>query len=286
MSSAASADALYRAVQRLRDLGELDPEEAAFLFDELFQCREDVLLDAHAEMDKALQAASSTPHDVDKLMEFLDRRRVEVRAAFHRARGELTLALLSETDDAAYNARCSQGEQWLIEDKPHDALDDDFSADEAEVGQVLEQLIKYSAAEHLRDFIAGLCAYGEATRGVSDGSCLAAIRQAREMGMIRRDQAAKLIDSLVAHRVNLMAEGDRVTVLLRRWVVAPFWTVGEPPSSPKDQVIAAQINERWDQLKTAEFRRIGEHWLADLLVHDRDGYERMCEDAWRPEIVP
>ena len=69
------ADALYRAVQRLRDLAELEPEEAVFLFDEIYQCPASPLCSTvirkTSERVRPMRSARGKTKDDDALTEWL-----------------------------------------------------------------------------------------------------------------------------------------------------------------------------------------------------------------------
>jgi hypothetical protein len=279
-------------VQRLRDLGEIEIEEGIFLFDQIYQSRETRLLDCDAEREetiRAFEAASDNAGDSDererRLRDHTDRRFREVRAAFHRARGELTLAALSEGDEGSYLERYWRGQEWLIFDKPFECPAGDLSAEASEVRRVTEQLIGYSAAEGLRDQLQRMLVYGKTASEVSYGSSLAAIQEAREMKLIDAVQAATLIDEVVGERVGQLADGDRMSMRLARMAEEQRAQGVEVASSVGHEALQKQIDERVRRMMTVELRRIGEQWMADLLPHDPGGYERMChETEWQAGV--
>ena len=284
-ASARFADALYRAVQRLRDLAELEPEEAVFLFDEIYQCRESALFDGDQENERSSRAyeiARGKTKDDDALTEWLfdrvNRREQEVRAAFHRARGELTLAALCTGEEDVYGQNCILGQQWLVSDKPAERSAKDLSAKASEVGVVLEQLIAYSAAEAGPARFACTLAYDRAVSRARYGSALAAIRQAREMNIITAAQSAGLIDDIVGPRVLETAEADRTYARLVRMAEWRDPRAGKLSKAEREK-LPDQIEARMSCLMIIELRRVGEHWMADLLVHDQDAYARMCEET-------
>src|SRR3569833_149521 len=75
LDSAGFSDVYYRAGQRLRDVGELDPEEAFYLLDDIYGCREDDLLDDDAELTSSTSAyatASDRAVDAEKLRKWYE----------------------------------------------------------------------------------------------------------------------------------------------------------------------------------------------------------------------
>lgn len=282
--SARFADALYRAVQQLRDLAELEPEEGVFLFDEIYHCREFSLPDdqENERTMRAYEIARGKAKDGEALSEwFLDRasrREQEIRAAFHRARGELALAALCTGEEDVYGHNCILGERWLVSDKPAERPAKDLSAKASEVGVVLEHLIAYSAAEAGPARFASTLAYDRAVSRARYGSALAAIRQAREMNIITAAQSAGLIDDIVGPRVLETAEADRTYARLVRMAEWRHPRAGKLSKAEREK-LPDQIEARMSCLMIIELRRVGEHWMADLLVHDQDAYARMCEET-------
>jgi hypothetical protein len=288
-SSLAYADALYFAAQRLRDLGELEQEEAVFLFEQVFQAREpsqddddDVeMTRSSGAFHKALALGGNSANLEAWFLRRLDIQFVERRAAFHRARGEFALADVSERDERAYADLWAKGEEWLIRDKPLGFERENLPADPSEVAVLLEKLIAFSAADAVaetRDWVTRMYGYINARGDTRDASQLAAIRQARAMGIITRAESAKLIDEVVGLRVPDLIQADRIGARLTRKLERfdATWDVGAP--NPERDALDSERHERAQKLYAVELRRIGEHWMAELLLTDPETYEEMCED--------
>jgi hypothetical protein len=272
--SARFADSAFVAIQRLRDIGVLYDDEGACLLNEIYEYRSEYYARHDRKHRRMIQesledmnAGPSARHDEEWHMKRLIRRDEEMKAAFLRARGELTLAERVLAGDESLANDIYEGEVSLVLEKvPYPAIE---PVDPQWVALLRERIAGLINAEthaetaerhlHLHDL------FSEST----PASGVEAARQLREVGVITREQMFLLIDAAIEGLVNEAIVADRVASRLER-----KRELGEPTEF-EEQVYM----RRYYQLRAYYLRRLGEHEMAELLRRDPEEYQRIIDEA-------
>ena len=249
-------DAAFRAVQILRDLDTIDPEEAAYLFAQL------------------LRSGPVFMKLTDEAVKYL------------RAHGESEIAALFVDDPALFRHALKSAADSLIERKP---LDEDYRRRKdkpARVAVVGERVLALSASSAGPEREAAWAALMSAMKGVSIEARVRAVSRLKEVGALSRAEHAALVHHLSTERYVKLAQHDRE--YRRRFRTEGLGPERTPsPLTRPERTQESQLVPRSRRIHVACLRQLGEHDLANLLLANSDAYDALVAegDASMPDAA-
>ncbi|HEX4684259.1 MAG TPA: hypothetical protein VH277_16190 [Gemmatimonadaceae bacterium] len=283
-SSARFADAAYLAVQILRDLDRIDESEAVYLLDAICDARMERFEDNDAEYQAMLLAGGPLEEHISGMMQ----RRHALEAQYHLARGETALARMIVEDYEAFGQLRAEGEIVLLDDKPMPAVLE--PPDPARVAALTEAIVRLAATENSHEAYKSHVALFEEKRDGHVMSAIAAVQQAREIGVLSREESVSLLDDMVGEVVLDAMEADRETARITRRMLAitQELTYEIAMNDPHYIELDRRRSLKADRLTVMYYRRFGEHWIANLLKDDPIAYDEMRQAPvgdWRTPAV-
>jgi hypothetical protein len=292
--SADATDAAFAAAQQLRDLDEIDPAEAAFVFSSIYEEHDEAYCKVDGEHRRLLKAfvdahsVVQRDHDDaarERLSAALHQRSRAIQSAFLAARGEATLAAMCRDDPDAFTRLCVDGQMSLIDDKPS-AVEVDVPPSQGASSRIGERILALAATETVRDTLREHSALWDAVSGGDPASAVAAVQEMREVGMITPLEAHGLLDEIVGDVTLVMREVDREWSRLERKLEShrKSLRLGAGDPWPDDLPLAIRAlewrqDQRGDRLQVLNLRRFGEHAMANLLLNEPGEYERRSEES-------
>jgi hypothetical protein len=299
--SVANAEAIYAAVQELRDLRELEPDEAACLCGEVYEIRSDRFMTHDSAYPRilALYTDASVIEGVPpgKFESWLvattvalRSREVELAATYHAARGEARWAAMLRANPGEFQTLVAHGQCRLIktgesiwEDEPLEAPDPEQTA---LIGQ---RIMALSASETLRAAFDISRVFQHTIKSSDRASGVAAVRQLREVVAISRAEWASLIDEIVVVNLRSAMECDRELMQRERELEdakEANGVTGWPDPEPDDDMLPADVRvlekrylQRSLAIRATLLRRVGEHELANLVMEYPEEYDRLVEEG-------
>lgn len=287
-------EAAWAAAQRLRDLDEIDPAEAAYVFNSIFDVHAEALCTADREHQRLLKEhlaawekdASSAERSHDQLMEQLMLRSRAIECEFFAARGESALAALCRDDPDAFGLLCAEGALTLVEDKPTEDEGRVTPGSQTAAARIGERILALASTETVRDALRENEALYRAMDGGDPASGVTAVREMRELGAITALEAHGLIDEIVGGVTANMQEADREWSRIDRTLRSHRKALGLDIMDPWPEdrsfetlVLEYRQERRSERLMVMNLRRFGEHELANLLLTDPDEYERRRQES-------
>ena len=298
-------EATFRAVQALRDLGVIDQDEAAYLFNELFSVWEDVY-DKHdpvtqqllsSYVDRMDRGESTSEASIKKHLDKMLRRGRELESTFLRVRGELALSHMILENPEQYGHICVEGQMLLLREDTFPENDDvSTEPDLKRVALITERILSLAATETGRETLRAWHAFAEAEMAGDAASGAAAVQRVRELGLISADEAVGLMDTVLGSVMSTAIEVDREGARLRRAIEAVRAQHGldhngclpDGSEHPDWKYLDRQHERRANGVMANCLRRYGEHRSANLLLEKPDEYQRLVNEvsvgAWgQPE---
>lgn len=281
-----NTDALFAAVQMLRDLGTIDNCEAAYLFNEL---RDHLLWKqmtgngADPRLEQAIR--EGTEHDL-LLAAMADEERART-AAWYRERGEEEIADMIANDHEQHDALCTEGYDSLLEDKPTFEPPAPPAESAGASRRLAERVLALSATETMAEWHAAWMDLCSAMNDTPPAIAVPAIRGLRDVGGISFEESLVLIDMAIEDEVQGVLAADRQYQHLQRELEAVEQSTGivcaEPaagdPGPIAWQIVRHRLARRIIGQTAVVLRRFGEHRLANLLVAKPGEYARIRDDS-------
>ena len=286
--SADYAEAGFAAVQALRDLQEIQPFEAAYIFQSIYEVLAEGIEDADAMAKALLQehvdAFSDTVEAQERAEALSRRRRLELEAEFLRARGEETLAaMLLDTPDE-HAAFCAEGVISLIDGK--ESPDEGIRAhpDARATGLIGERIAALAATETGAEAYARWMALSQALSQDDPASGVSAVQALRDIGVLSFEESVGLVDDIVSGLAERHVEADRDCMRweremfeLRKAAGLDDHTSFPPGEEPFElRALAARLDRRSHRILAVCLRRYGEHRMANLLIANPAEYHRIA----------
>lgn len=287
-------EALYAAAQSLRDLDEIDDEEAAYIAQDCFEARRDEFTDRDRVYRGILGAVAHKSHD--EVLAELTAREQELTATFHEARGETRWAAMIRADDASFSEYVATGDLRLFGSElvPCELLTSiDAPPDPARTAAILEKLLGVTAGETIPELLGALGVFNDVVDDRSARSAVVAFRQALDMGVITKAQHASMVYELAGSWWRPLMESDHEMMRLeRRRDAARAAREGAPPapeSVERAHIDLERLEERYtarsDALLAGLLRQLGEFAIAAAYMADPRGFETMASDEWIGDAV-
>lgn len=289
--SACRAEAVFAAAQETRDLAQIDEAECAALLELAWAARFQRALSDDLDMRlgrsrRDVDAGErETPAAGGRVEEYF-RRSGPGLAAYLEARGEIDLADVVRADVTRFEKLTARGEFMLVETKPADGPDLSEPPDARRVAWMSERILgimgepRPARAAALRALVLEMSP-SDTTAAV------AAVRELRELGLVRPGQAAGLLEAFLWDVYRGMAQADReLQRMYRNWPTADDDGDGQRPLSalelvrspnPVDQELAWRLGDRLYRIKVSLLRQVGEHELANLALRERWRHATMVE---------
>jgi hypothetical protein len=210
------------------------------------------------------------------------RRTGELKAEFHRARGEHRLATMAFERADAHLSFVTDGSIMLMEGKDGPNTPASFEPDPRLAALVAERLMGLAATEEVRDVYPAWNSFWAVQGRADPASAAAAVRSLRDLGVITFEESAGLIDEVVGSLARTYVESDRQCVRWQRKMEAIEAANGgmEEGAEPFEYLVLQKfVERRSDGIWATCLRRVGEHELANLLIEDRAEYERLRDGA-------
>ena len=272
--SVLNGEALYAAAQSMRDLDEIDDEEAACIAQECFEARHDDFLDRDRVYRGILRAVADKSHD--ELLVELTARDQELAAIFHEARGEARWAAMIRADHASFSEYVVTGQLRLFGSElvPCEELTSiDAPPDPARTAAILERLLGVTAGETIPEVVRALGVLNDVVDDGSARSAVAAFRHALDMGVITKVQHASLVYELAGSWWRTLMETDHEMMRLERRRDA-----ARAASEEALERLEERYTARSDALLAGLFRQLGEFAIAAAYMADPRGFETMASD--------
>jgi hypothetical protein len=281
-----NTNALFAAVQMLRDLGAIDLAESAYLLNGMFD--DIVWRELHDDKtDPDLARAIEDGVDINLVtaaMHEQERARME---AWYRDRGEEDLAAILAKDFEAYTELCVAGQISLIDDKPSREEQKPQRDDTAAAALLAERILALSGSESVADWHRAWKQLCDAMRDVDAATAIPAIQSLRAVGGISFEESFVLVDMVVTDEVSATMDADREYYRLRRELdeVERSLGISYEPGVPDEtrplpwQILNQRLNRRFDGLTAIALRRYGEHRMASLLIDKPDEYQRIRDES-------
>lgn len=289
-----ATEAAWAAAQRLRDLDEIDPAEAAYVFNSIFDVNSEALCGADREYQRFLkehvaELENGKPGDEqshDRLMDQLMLRSRAIECEFFSARGESALAALCRDDPDAFGLLCAEGALTMVEDKPTEDEGRVAPGSQTVAARIGERILALAATETIRDALRENEALYRAMENGDPASGVTAVREMRELGAITPLEAHGLIDEIVGGVTADMQEADREWSRTDRALRSHRKALGLGLTDPWPDDCAFEIRvleyrqeRRSERLMVMNLRRFEEHELANLLLANPDEYERRRQES-------
>jgi hypothetical protein len=286
------------AAQTLRDHGEIDDSEAAYLLYEFYGAVSEDIEEGDDEIERLRQALSDfvaevspdvifsepEPPELTAIHEAWERRRIELQAAFYTERGEHELAALLTTAPNEFETLTDDGRETLVEHK-YPVLELATAPDAKKVARITEAITALVAAETTRESIMlwkrlfEVAALEDAISGVS------AVQTAATLGLLTKPEAAALLDLYVETLAEAESGVDREITRLRaaKRRIERLHGIPDDDSFPEGQAPAswtaldAREQRRWDELYAKHYSRHEEYELAHLVSTDRSHYAALVD---------
>ena len=285
------AEAGFAAAQALRDLETIEPFEAAYVFESIYDVLADEIEGNDAELAALVQAyvdvllASEQARARARAADTL--RRAELRAEFLEARGEWTLATMLLEQQDAYADMCAEGTISLVEGKQSPDVGIPPHPNRQTTALIGERIIALAATETGPETLQQWHALVDALRDDDPASGVAAVRTMREIGVLSFEESIGLIDEIVGGLAINAIDADRDCARWERQMAAikKASGVGEdgnfpPGAEPFEwKALEARRERRTDRIMAVCLRRYGEHRMANLLIENPAEYSRIQNDV-------
>ena len=292
--SVLNGEALYAAAQSLRDLDEIDDEEAAYIAHDCFEARREAFVDRDRGYRRILEAVADKPYD--ELLAELTAREQELAAIFHEARGETRWAAMIRAHESSFSEYVATGELRVFGSElvPCEMLRGiDAPPDPARTAAILERLLGVTAGETIKEVLGALGVLNDVVDDGSARSAIAAFRQALDMGVITKAQHASMVYELAGSWWRTLMESDHEMMRLERRRDSALAMREQAPASPagveRAQIDLERLEERHtarsDALLAGLFRQLGEHTIAAAYLADPRGFESMASGEWIGDAV-
>lgn len=286
------------AAQTLRDHGEIDDSEAAYLLYEFYGAVSEGIEEEDGEIERLRLALNDfvvgvppdvifsepEPPELTAIHEAWERRRIELQAAFYTERGEHELAALLTTAPDDFEALTDDGRDTLVEHK-YPVLELATTPDPKKVARITEAITALVAAETTRESITlwtrlfEVAALEDAISGVS------AVQAATALGLLTRSEAAALLDLYIETLTEAESGIDREITRLRaaKRRIERLHGIADGDSFPEGEAPAVWIalddreHRRWDELYAKHYGRHEEYELAHLVSTDRARYDELID---------
>jgi hypothetical protein len=297
-----NTETAFAAAQALRDLDVIERAETACLLESLYQA----LQEEYEEADPALQriqdeigalatrraegtAADPAAENAEeaRLQHALARRMEELKAEFHRARGEDAFADLIVSNPSEYLALTVAGYDSLVEHKvPADQCETP-PPDPKKVALISERIIGLAASETGRETLRKWRALSATGDGTDPASDVVAVQNVRALGLISEPEAMELVHSFLDSAFSCAIDADRQCVRLRKAMEAieaargleSGGTFAEGTAPPEWKILEQQLERRIDGVMAGCLRRFGEHKMANLLIERREEFYRIVSEG-------
>ena len=289
--SAEYAEAGFAAAQALRDLETIEPFEAAYVFEGIYDALADEIEGSDARLQALYKAyadaLSENEQAQDQALEGADRRRSELRAEFLRARGEWTLATMLVEQPDAHGLACAEGVISLVEGKLSPDNGIPAQPNRRTTALISERIAALAATETGSETNQQWHALIDALRDDDPASGVAAVRMMRDIGVLSFDESLGLVADMVAGLALNTIDADRECVRWERQMAAIKKASGvveyesfASGSEPFEwQALAARREHRCDRITVVCLRRFGEHRMANLLIENPEEYYRIEAEA-------
>ena len=290
------------ATQALRDLGVIDRAETACLLESLYQPLQEEYEEADPGLRRieeeigalAVRRIRGNPDDPAaesaeeaRLQHALARRMEELKAEFHRARGEDGFADLILNSPSEYLTLTVAGYDSLVDDKvPADQFATPPS-DPRKVALISERIIGLAASETGRETLREWRALSATGDGTDPASDVTAVQNVRALGLISDAEAMELVHSFLDSAFSSAIDADRQCVRLRKAMEAIEVARGlengatfERGTEPFEwRVLEQQLERRIDGIMACCLRRFGQHRMANILIERRADYYRIVNEG-------
>ena len=280
-----NTDAMFAAVQTLRDLETIDRAEATYVLARIFDSQ---LWDelADREPDPELSRALQEEVDLELIQAAMTDQDRAREAAYFRSHGEGELADMVVNDPEAFTTLCAEGQIALIDDKPSSEHAPDPVTYTATAHVLSERVLALSATETLKEWVPAWHALTKVLRDVDPRAAVAAIQGLRAVGALSFDESLVLIDMVASTLVDDAMRADREFARLERAIdvfsIEHDIDDGDgaaDESRPLEwRVLHHRRSRRIDGLTAGVLRRFGEHRMANLLMNEPDEYARIRDE--------
>jgi hypothetical protein len=215
-------------------------------------------------------------------------RRHALEAQYHLARGETALAKMIVENYDAFGQLRAEGEIVLLDDKPTPPVLQ--APDPARVAALTEAIVRLAATENSHEAYKSHIALFEEKNKGHITSAIAAVQQAREIGVLSREESVSLLDDMVGEVVLDAMEADREIARITRRMqeITHELTYEVAKNDPQYIELDRRRSLKADRLTMMYYRRFGEHWIANVLRDDPLAYDEMRQAPvgdWRSPAV-
>lgn len=204
-------EAVFAAVQLMRDLDKIDRAEGAFILWRLFdQMLWNELCTSKRKPDPDFDRAWREGVELDLIIAAENDRETVRAAAFLRDHGEEELADMLLNQPEEYEALWVEGEGTLIGDKPPEERPVEPATSPASAQVFSECILALATTESLKDWVQAWKAVCRASREVAPADAVAAIQSLREIGGISYEDSVSFIHRTMTF--SLMGTGIRCLV--------------------------------------------------------------------------
>jgi tetratricopeptide (TPR) repeat protein len=279
-------EAVFAAVQLMRDLDKIDRAEGAFILWRLFdQLLWNELCTSTRKPDPDFDRAWREGVELDLIIAANNDRETVRAAAFLRDHGEEELAdmLLNRPDE--YEALWVEGEGMLVGDKPPEERPAAPATSPAATQVFSECILALAATEAHPEWFPAWMALHEASKAVAPADAVAAIQSLRDAGGVSYEESVSLIQRALDPLINETLEADREYRRLDRALEAFDEThridtkdgVADGVRPVEWQVLRHRHRRRFDGITAVVLRRFGERRSANLLTRNPQEYDRLCD---------
>jgi hypothetical protein len=244
----ADRDAAFLACQILRDLDILDPEEAAYLFVQLWRSSADI----RVVDDEALE--------------------------YFRSHGEEGLAALIVDDPEVFRAVLDSAADSLLDKKPLRHSRPKQADDPVRIASMTERLLALSASAEGPEREATWASLKDAMKGLSPEAQLRAASRLKEIGALSPAEHAAVVEHV---SVSLMASLTMYDREMRRRSRSNGLGGGEVPSPfpRRERDDRYSLPPRSWRIQVAILRQLGEHELANLYLSNGGAYRELIRQG-------
>jgi hypothetical protein len=203
-------EAVFAAVQLMRDLDKIDCAEGAFILWRLFdQLLWNELLTSKRKPDPDFDRAWREGVELDLIIAANNDRETVRAAAFLRDHGEEELADMLLNQPEEYEALWVEGESTLVGDKPPEERPAELATSPAAAQVFSECILALATTESLKDWVQAWKAVCRASREVAPAEAVAAIQSLREIGGVSYEDSVSFIHRAIDPLIDQALEADR-----------------------------------------------------------------------------
>jgi hypothetical protein len=281
-------DAVFAAVQLMRDLDKIDRAEAAFILWSLFgQLYWKDLFSPKRKRHPGLARALQEGVELELVLAAATDSEIVRAAAFLREHGEEELAEMVLNQPEEYQALCSEGEGTLVDDKPPEERAAEPVTSPGATQVFSECILAVLATETFREWMPAWQAMWQASKAVAPADAVAAIQNLREIGALTYEESVSLIHRVIDSLIDDALEVDRefrrldraLDVFQEKHGIDFRDGIADDARPVEWQVLRHRHRRRFNGITAVVLRRFGERRSANLLTRSPKEYDRLCDET-------